>query len=157
MTVPRPKSLAPAPGRCHHFRVTLDVRPFEDADLAAAGRLLAARHVEHRRHVPLLAERYENDEDATAEVAAAWSTEGASGAVAIDNGQVVGYLIGAPKGDTMSMWGPNIWVESAGVAVALGETARDMVALGGAQWVDQGRLAHYVVVPSHDSALVDAF
>jgi GNAT superfamily N-acetyltransferase len=137
--------------------VTLDVRPFEDGDVAAAGRLLAARHVEHRQHVPLLAERYENDEDATAEVAAAWSTEGSSGAVAIDDGQVVGYLIGAPKGDALSMWGPNIWVESAGVAVQVGETVRDLYAVAAAPWVEDGRLAHYVLVPSHDSALVDAF
>jgi GNAT superfamily N-acetyltransferase len=137
--------------------VTLDVRPFEDSDVTAAGRLLAARHVEHRQHVPLLAERYESDEAATAEVAAAWSADGASGAVAIDNGQVVGYLLGSPKGDAQSTWGPNIWVESAGVAVQVGETARDLYAVAAARWVDEGRTAHYVIVPSHDAALVDAF
>jgi GNAT superfamily N-acetyltransferase len=135
--------------------VTLDLRPFEDRDVEPAGRLLAARHVEHRRHEPLLAARFENPEDATAEVAATWSAEGASGAVATDDGQLVGYLIGAPKVD--ATWGPNVWVEAAGVAVQIGETARDLYAVAAAPWVDEGRLAHYVLVPSHDTALVDAF
>jgi GNAT superfamily N-acetyltransferase len=135
--------------------VTLDVRPFDDGDVEAAGRLLAARHTEHRRHEPLLAARFENDEEATAEVAAAWSAESASGAVATEDGSVVGYLIGSPK--ISPTWGPNVWVEAAGVAVQVAETARDLYAVAAAPWVDEGRLAHYVLVPSHDAALVDAF
>jgi GNAT superfamily N-acetyltransferase len=135
--------------------VTLDVRPFEDSDVDAAGRLLAARHVEHRRHEGLLDARFEDDKEATAEVAALWSTEDASGAVATEGGRLVGYLIGAPK--ISPTWGPNIWVESAGLAVEVGETARDLYAVAAARWVDDGRPAHYVLVPSHDAELIDAF
>lgn len=135
--------------------MTLQVRPFDEGDIEAAGRLLAARHTLHRRHEPLLDKRFESTGDATAQVAASWSAEGASGAVATSGGRLVGYLIGAPK--TSPTWGPNVWVEAAGVAVQVGETARDLYAVAAARWVDEGRPAHYVLVPSHDTELVDAF
>jgi GNAT superfamily N-acetyltransferase len=135
--------------------LTLHVRPFDDGDVEAAGQLLAARHAEHRRHEPLLAPRFEDDKEATAAVAEAWSAEGASGAVALQGGQHVGYVVGAPKRD--ATWGSNIWVESAGVAVQVAETARDLYGAAAARWVDQGHLAHYALLPSHDAPLIDAF
>jgi GNAT superfamily N-acetyltransferase len=135
--------------------VTFDVRPFGDGDVESAGRLLAARHVEHRRHEALLDPVFEDAEAATAEVAAAWSSEGSSGAVALRDGTPVGYLLGAPKPD--ATWGANVWVEAAGVAVADAETARDLYVVAAARWVDEGRTAHYALVPSHDTALIDAF
>jgi GNAT superfamily N-acetyltransferase len=135
--------------------VTLQVRPFDDGDIDAAGRLLAARHAEQRRHEPLLDPRFEGEKEATAQVVAAWSTEGASGAVALQDGQHTGYLLGSPKGD--AMWGANIWVEAAGVAVQDAETARDLYGVAAARWVEEGRIAHYALVPSHDGSLVDAF
>jgi len=100
--------------------VTLAVRPFDDGDVEAAGRLLAARHAEHRRHEPLLDPQFEDDNEATAEVAAAWSADGASGAVALQDGQHIGYLLGSPKSDPT--WGANVWVEAAGVAARVAET-----------------------------------
>lgn len=135
--------------------MTPEVRPFGDGDVEAAGRLLAARHVEHRRHEALLDARFEEVEAATAEVAAVWSSEGSSGAVAVTYGRLVGYLLGAPKPD--ATWGANVWVESAGVVVERPETARDLYGVAAARWVEEGRLAHYALVPSHDPALVDAF
>jgi ribosomal protein S18 acetylase RimI-like enzyme len=135
--------------------VTLDVRPFEDSDVEAAGRLLAARHAEHRRHEPLLAARFEDPAAAAAEVAAAWTTEGASGAAATRDGELVGYLIGAPKASPS--WGANVWVESAGVAAADGETVRELYAVAADRWVGEGRVAHYALVPSHDARLIDGF
>jgi GNAT superfamily N-acetyltransferase len=135
--------------------VTLHVRPFGDGDIEAAGRLLAARHVEHRRCEALLDACYESADAATGEVAAAWSTDDASGAVAVRDGQMVGYLLGAPKVDPT--WGPNVWIESAGIAVQDAEIVRDMYAAAATRWVDEGRSAHYALVPSHDTALVDAF
>jgi ribosomal protein S18 acetylase RimI-like enzyme len=131
------------------------VRPFDDGDVEAAGRLLAARHAEHRRREPLLAARFENEQEATAEVAAAWSAPDASGSAAIDNGRLVGYLLGAPK--SSAAWGDNVWVESAGVAVVLPETVRDLYGQAAARWVEEGRLAHYALVPSHEPALLDSF
>jgi GNAT superfamily N-acetyltransferase len=133
----------------------LEVHAFGGDDVDEAGRLLAGRHAAHRRAEPLLAARFEDRRESVAEVAALWETEGSSGAVATRNGQVVGYLLGAPKSD--ATWGPNVWVESAGMAVEEAETTRDLYAVAAARWVDEGRTAHYALVPSHDAALVDAW
>jgi GNAT superfamily N-acetyltransferase len=131
------------------------IRPFEADDLATAGRLLADRHAAHRQAQPLLSTRYEDPTRAGAEIAAAWRQENASGAVAVVDGQLAGYLLGAPK--PAPVWGPSIWVESAGQAVDDPETMRDLYALAATRWVDEGRTAHYVLTPGHDPALLDAW
>jgi GNAT superfamily N-acetyltransferase len=135
------------------------LRPFESGDVEPAGVLLAGRHAAQRRTQPLLSARFERPTVATAEVAAAWASEGASGAVATDgDGRVLGYLLGVPK--SSPSWGPNVWVESAGIALSEEvdrEVARDLYAAAAAVWVAVGRTAHYVLLPSHDGALVDAF
>ena len=68
---------------------------------------------------------------------------------------MVGYLLGAPKGG--SAWGDNVWVESAGHAVEEPELARGLYAAAATRWVDEGRTAHYALLPSHDTALVQAW
>ena len=80
--------------------------------------------------------------------------EGASGAVALRGGQVVGYLLGAPRPPS---WGPNVWVEGAGHAVADPEIVRDLYGLAATRWVEEGATSHYAVVPATDPALVDAW
>jgi GNAT superfamily N-acetyltransferase len=73
----------------------------------------------------------------------------------VHGGELVGYLLGAPKGgDT---WGPNVWVEAGGQATVAPETMRDLYAAAAGRWVEEGRTAHYALVPSHDRALVDAW
>ena len=131
------------------------IRPFEFADVGEAGRLLAARHAAHRQAQPLLAAQYEDLAVAQAEIAEALEREGASGAVAIDRGRLTGYLLGASK--PSPAWGPNAWVESAGHAAEDPETMRDLYALAAPSWVDDGRTAHYVLAPTHDLALLDAW
>ena len=133
----------------------LEVREFAEDDVAAAGRLLARRHAAHRRAEPLLPERFETEAEATAAVAEWWATDGASGAIAQASGEVSGFVIAASKSATA--WGPNAWVESAGLATTDAETMRDLYSVAAARWVDEGRTAHYVLVPSHDAALVDAW
>ncbi|MGH3506742.1 MAG: GNAT family N-acetyltransferase [Nocardioidaceae bacterium] len=132
----------------------VEVRAFEDADIADAGRLLARRHQRHRAAVPLLSTRYEDPDAATEEVAKAWAAEDSSGAVALAAGSTVGYLIGSPKGD---IWGPNVWIESAGQAVEEAEVVRDLYADAARRWYDEGRVAHYSLVPAQDEALLDAW
>lgn len=132
-----------------------ETRPFTDADLPAAGRLLAERHRAHRRGCPLLPDRFEDALAAEAEVARAWEVEGASGAIALRDGEPVGYLVGAPKQSTL--WGPNVWVEEAGHATREPEAMRDLYASAAAGWVAAGHTAQYVVVPASDRALVDAW
>jgi GNAT superfamily N-acetyltransferase len=134
------------------------ILPFSEEHLPDAGRLLAARHQRHRVAEPLLSPRFEAPGTAEAEVAEAWKSDGACGAVAVRDGRVVGYLLGAPE--TNPVWGPNVWVKSAGQAVAADEDpelVRDLYAAAAARWVEEGRTAQYVLVPAADEALVMAW
>jgi ribosomal protein S18 acetylase RimI-like enzyme len=129
----------------------LEIRPFSEEHLEAAARLLEQRHARHREAEPLLLA----DADFLAEVDGLWAREGASGAVALRNGEVVGYVLGTPR--DAEAWGPCVWVESAGHAVAEPELVRDLYAFVAGGWLDQGWTGHYALVPASDSALVDAW
>lgn len=134
---------------------SIDIQPLAEADLPAAGRLLAERHRQHRGAHPFLPERYEDPAAAEAEVVTAWKNDSASGAVARRGDEVVGFLLGSPKAS--SPWGPNMWVEAAGQAVDEPEVMRDLYACAATRWVDEGRTAHYVIVPAHDEELLRAW
>ena len=131
------------------------VRPFAAGDIPAAGALLAARHRVHRLSCPLLSPRYEHESAATAEVAAAFALPGASGAVALQGGNIAGFVLGAPKDSPV--WGPNVWVDAAGQAAVEPELARDLYGLAAARWVQESRSAHYVLVPASDEGLLRAW
>jgi GNAT superfamily N-acetyltransferase len=128
----------------------LEIHPFAEEHLDAAAELLAARHRAHRAAAPLL-----TDHDFRGEVEALWRGEAASGAAAIRNGRVVGYLLGIRKDD--ARWGPNLWVDPAGHAAEEAEDVRDLYAAAAARWFDEGRTRHYVMAPASDAALVDAW
>ncbi len=133
----------------------VEVRPLEAGDLAACGALLADRHRRHRIAQPLLAPRFEHADATVPELATALGLPGASGAVAFRAGVPVGFVLGAPK--PSPLWGPNVWIEAAGQAVADPEVMRDLYSVAAARWVDEGRTAHYVLVPAHDAELVRAW
>ena len=128
---------------------SLEIRAFADDHLEAAGSLLAARHRAHRAIEPLLSERFEDADAARGEVASLWAEEHASGAIALREGQVVGFLLGTRKDDRR--WGANVWVEAAGYAVDEPELVRDLYAFSSQQWVDEGRTRHYALVPALDA------
>ncbi len=132
-----------------------EIRPFRDDDLGAAAELLAERHGRHRRIEPLLPERYERVDAARAAVEGAWRKEGASGVVAVRDGRVIGYLIGAP--DDEGSWGPNEWIDVPGHAVDEAELVRDLYAALAEPAVRAGRARHYVLVPAGDPELLDAW
>jgi hypothetical protein len=131
------------------------VRPFQTGDIPAAGALLAARHRAHRLSCRLLSPRFEHELAATAEVAAAFALPGASGAVAVQGENIVGFLLGAPKASPV--WGCNVWVDAAGQAAAEPELVRDMYGLASARWVQESRSAQYVLVPASDEGLLRAW
>lgn len=133
----------------------LTVIPFADEHLDDAARLLSERHRLQRASEPLLAPRFEQHDDARQEVERLWTQPHASGAVAARSGRIVGYMLGIRKSD--DPWGANVWVEPAGHAVEEAEDVRDVYALAAARWVEEGRTAHYAVVPATDPALVDAW
>jgi GNAT superfamily N-acetyltransferase len=126
----------------------LEIRAFDEEHLDAAGSLLAARHRHHRACEPLLSEQFEDAEAAGREVASLWEQEHASGAVALRQGQMVGFLLGTRKSD--EKWGAHVWVEAAGYAVDEPELVRDLYASSAQQWVDEGRTRHYALVPKLD-------
>jgi GNAT superfamily N-acetyltransferase len=134
---------------------TTDIRAFSRGDVAAAGRLLAERHQRHRLVEPLLSPRFEDAAVAAEAVATAYETDGSRGAVAERDGEFVGYLLGAPK--TSPVWGPNVWVESAGYAACDPELTRDLYAVAATDWVARGLTAQYVVVPTSDPPQLEAW
>lgn len=78
-----------------------------------------------------------------------WRGRSLSGSVAELDGRLVGYLLAGAK--PAATWGENAWVESAGHALDDGvaaEVARELYAEAAAGWVEQGRIAHYVLVPA---------
>jgi len=137
------------------LRGPLDIRTFEAAHLDAAAALLADRHRRHRIAEPTLAAAYELPDIARREVEAQLSGDRAAGWVALRDGAVVGFLIGASKSETV--WGPNVWVEAAGHAAGEPAVIRDLYAVAAGRWVAEGRTNHHVLVPATDIGLVDAW
>lgn len=124
----------------------LDLRPFSDDHLDEAAELLASRHSAHRAAEPLLA-----DANAREALEAAWRREGASGFVAVRDGEVVGYLLGRVA-DSRYL-GRHAWIERAGHASAEPEAIRDLYAAAAPVWVESGVERHYAVVPVLDDLL----
>ena len=132
----------------------VEIHAFSETFLHDAARLLAARHARHRQAEPLLPPRYEDPAEARGEIEALFTREGADGVAATRDGEVAGYLVGIRKDES---WGPNVWVEPAGHAVERAEDVRDLYAAAAARWVDEGRKAHFAVVPATDPELVGAW
>ena len=128
--------------------------PFAAEHLAGAGLLLAERHRAQRRVEPGLDPTYEDPAAAMAEIDALTRVDGATGVAALVNGSIDGFLLGTPRD---ASWGPNVWVEPAGHAVADAELVRDLYADAAARWVAAGLTSHYAIVPGTDPALVDAW
>jgi ribosomal protein S18 acetylase RimI-like enzyme len=82
-----------------------EIVAFADEHLPEAAALLAERHRRHRSAEPLLSGRYEDPAAAAEELHRAWGAPGASGAAAIRDGRLAGYLVGAPRPG--AVWGPN--------------------------------------------------
>jgi ribosomal protein S18 acetylase RimI-like enzyme len=129
----------------------VQIQPFSDEHLEGAATLLEERQTRHRAVEPGLPANV----DYRAEVEALWSAKERSGAVALKNGELVGYLIGVHRED--EIWGSNVWIEYAGHAVREPEIVRDLYADAAKEWLDAGRTRHYALVPATDPALVDAW
>jgi GNAT superfamily N-acetyltransferase len=135
----------------------LEFRPFAIELIDDAARLLAARHRSQRLQEPGLSPAFEAVGACRAEIEALVARDDASGVLAVRDDAVAGYLIGTPRATTT--WGPNMWVEAAGHAVAEGEQelVRDLYGFAAAGWVADGRTSHSAIVPATDPALVDAW
>jgi ribosomal protein S18 acetylase RimI-like enzyme len=120
----------------------MEIRPFEAADVPAAGALLTERQERHRAAEPLLG----TVGDAEAAVEHAWEKKGTSGAVAVQGGDVVGYLVGSMSEN--EWWDRHVWVGLAGHAARDPGAVRDLYRLAAARWVDDGARLHVALVPA---------
>ncbi|HXV57858.1 MAG TPA: GNAT family N-acetyltransferase [Gaiellaceae bacterium] len=120
----------------------IELAPFEGEHVAGAAVLLAERHARHREAEPLLGAL----EDPAAAVERARRAEGASGAVALADGEVAGYLIGEERED--DVWGRHVWIRAEGHAAGEAEVARDVYAYAARQWVERGGKLQLALVPA---------
>src|SRR3954453_1192030 len=124
------------------------IRPFTDADVDAAAEMLAQRHSRHREKEPLLPA----DVDFRAQIESEWGAEGASGVISES-----GYLFARPQ----PYGGSGLTWMLAGIGghavVGGGGHGRGLYAAAPAEWHDAGHMRHGVFVPSHDTALLDAW
>jgi len=136
-------------------RAAIEIRPFRASDLDAAAQLLADRHRRHRVAEPTLDPIYELPDAAGRQIEAQLGAEKSSGWVAQRGGEVIAYLIGAAKAETV--WGPNVWIEAPGHAASDPAVVRELYAVAAEAWVGEGRTNHHVLVPATDIGLVDAW
>jgi GNAT superfamily N-acetyltransferase len=133
----------------------VEIRPFATEFADDAARLLADRHRAERLVEPLLDPAFEDPATTRAAIEDLAARDGADGAVAQRDGAVVGYVLAVPRGGT---WGPNMWIEGAGHAIAGDpEVVRDLYGSLAERWVAAGAIRHSVIVPASDPALVDAW
>ena len=134
------------------------IRALTDSDLGEAAGLLAARHRRHVAAEPLLGDGFTDAAVARGHLEELWKAEPRGAVAAERDGRLVGYLVGSSK--RTSLWGDNVWVEAAGHAVepqVSAEVLREMYGVAAQHWVDEGRRAHYVLVPAGEAELVDAW
>lgn len=120
----------------------VELAPFEGEHVAGAAELLAERHARHRAAEPLLGAL----EDAAAAVERARRAEGASGTVALADGEVAGYLIGEKRED--DFWGSHVWIRPEGHAAREPEVVRDLYGRAAEPWVTAGAKLHLALVPA---------
>jgi ribosomal protein S18 acetylase RimI-like enzyme len=136
----------------------LQIGPLQPEWLPAAGALLAARQGRDRILAPLLPARFEDAATCTRAVEAALKRPQASGVAAFDGDRLAAYLVGDLVLD--EVWGRSAWVRLAGCAYdpAVGvEIVRDLYAALGAGWVRRGVYFHFVLAPTTNEALVQAW
>jgi ribosomal protein S18 acetylase RimI-like enzyme len=124
----------------------LDLLPFTDAHLADAAALLAERHARHRAAEPLLPDA----DDFHSQVEGEWRSEGAAGAVAVRDGEVVAYVLGHRRDDPV---GAAAWVGPAGHATREPELVRDVYGVAARAWLEAGMTRHFVFVPALDDLI----
>ena len=77
--------------------------------------------------------------------------DGLAGTIAIDGGEVVGYLAGQVREN--QFWGTHAWVDHAAHACADPELARDLYAASAPAWIEAGARLHLAMVQATGEAL----
>ncbi len=131
--------------------------PFTESHLPSAGTLLAARHARDRAAFPELPARFEDAKVATKAVETLFSKKSAFGFAAIQDGELIAYLIG----ETASQdWGRSGYVYLPGYGLAEGhdpELLQDLYALVGEEWNRRGCFQHYAYLSANVPDIIDAW
>lgn len=138
--------------------MTIEIVPFHVGLLPAAADLLARRHRRDRAAVSLLPARFEESRAALVAVREVWNKPWTTGAAALRDGRLAGFLMGEVKADTLR--GRHVWVHLAGHALAddlAPEWYGDLYAAVGPGWLEWGAFDHYVMIPAGDTAGQDAW
>ena len=133
-----------------------EILPFRSEMIWEAGKLLAQRHACNRERLPLLPERFEQDEVATKAVETLWQEKYKGGYAAFRNGRMIAYLIGQTS---TNPWGRSGSVYLPGYAVAEAEdpaVLQDLYSLLGNDWVKKGCFAHYLYISAAEPAVIGA-
>lgn len=85
-------------------------------------------------------------DDPQAELARVWAAEGTSGAIAVEDGRVAGFLAG--RVTESRFWGRHVWVAHAGHAAREPEVVRDLYASTAERWVAEGARLQLALVPA---------
>jgi GNAT superfamily N-acetyltransferase len=75
-----------------------------------------------------------------------WLEGGCSGMVAVQGGEVNGYLLG--RRTKSPIFGQSVWIPRAGHAAGDPEVMRDLYAAAAPEWLNEGFDRHYVYVPA---------
>lgn len=135
-----------------------DIVAFDREHLDDAATLVAARQQRLRATQPSLPERWCEPVEARRLVEAALAAEGASGFAALEDGQMVGFLVGELR--LAPPWNRSGWVEMAGHATAehRPDVARDLYAAWSDRLVrEMGVYRHLVNVPAGDAEAVEVW
>lgn len=136
----------------------IEIVPFQVGFLPAAADLLARRHARDREATPLLPARFTDMRNALAAVREVWNKPHTSGAAAVRDGRLVGFLLGEARFNTLR--GRHVWVQQAGHALDAAESPglyADLYAGAGPVWLRMGAFDHYVLVPAEDAAAQEAW
>lgn len=138
--------------------MSIEIVPFHEELLPGAAELLAGRHRRDRATSPLLPARFEQSRNALTAVREVWHKPWTSGAAALSDGRLIGYLVGEARFDTLR--GRHVWVYEAGHALAEDsppDLYGELYAAAGPAWLQLGAFDHYVIMPANDRAGLDAW
>jgi GNAT superfamily N-acetyltransferase len=134
----------------------IEVLPFSAEMIPTAGKLLARRHIENRKKLPLLPARFEDPQVACKSVEATWKEKYTKGYAAFRGGEMIAYLIGTTA---THPWGRAGCVYLPGYALARGESGQviqDLYTKLGEDWVKYGCFDHELYISAADTNVIEA-
>jgi ribosomal protein S18 acetylase RimI-like enzyme len=123
--------------------------PFQKEHLSTAAALLARQAGFFLKQFPLLPDRINDPDAALSFLTALLEKEESRGAVAMQDGKMVAYLLGAYADNIF--FGRHVWVPFGGLALddqENTEVIRQVYAEAGQQWINDRVLNHYLVCPA---------